>query len=215
MTMARAKNLLATVLVVIGLGLVPASNPAQARLGLGGGVGVGRWGPGVGFGGYHPIYGTGVRAPFALGATRAGFYDRPYAGFHPAWVNGGYWGARPWSAGWYQVNPAAWGWWGASAAGWGLRGLASGAAITALVNEAAATQSPLIMVPQTSYQLNYGSVEAVGSQGASFFYSVDGGPQLFGGANCQAGLVDGQPPSSAAEAQLLNAVCQVAYGAAS
>jgi hypothetical protein len=96
------------------------------------------------------------------------------------------------------VNPAAWNWWGPSAAAWGLESLATGAAIT---------------VPQTTYTLNYGSGEAVGSQGASFLYSVDGGTQLFGGANCQAGLVDGQPPASAAEAQLLNAVCQVAYGA--
>ena len=82
-----------------------------------------------------------------------------------------------------------------------------------LVNQAAAQQSALITVPQSTYTLNYGSVEAVGSQGASFFYSVDGGTQLFGAANCQAGLVHGQPPASAAEAQLLNTVCQVAYGA--
>lgn len=200
--------------------------PALARLGLGGGVGVGGWGRGVGgyrFGGdvgvrggyvgYHPVYGAGVRPAVGVGAVDRGFYARPYAGFHPAWVNGGYWGARPWSAGWYQVNPVAWNWWGPSAAAWGLTGLATGAAITALVNQAAAQQSAVITVPQTTYTLNYGSVEAVGSQGASFFYSVDGGPQLFGGANCQAGLVDGQPPASAAEAQLLNAVCQVAYGA--
>lgn len=82
------------------------------------------------------------------------------------------------------------------------------------MNQAAAQQSAVITVPQTTYTFNYGSVEAVGSQGASFFYSVDGGPQLFGGANCAAGLVDGQPPASAAQAQLLNAVCQVTYGAA-
>lgn len=200
--------------------------PALARLGLGGGVGVGGWGSGVGgyrFGGdvgvrggyvgYHPVYGAGVRPAVGVGAVDGGFYARPYAGFHPAWVNGGYWGARPWSAGWYQVNPAGWNWWGPSAAAWGLTGLATGAAITALVNQAAAQQSAVITVPQTTYTLNYGSVEAVGSQGASFFYSVDGVTQLFGGANCQAGLVDGQPPASAAEAQLLNAVCQVAYGA--
>jgi hypothetical protein len=52
-----------------------------------------------------------------------------------------------------------------------------------------------------------------GSQGASIFYSVGGGRQLFGGANCQAVVVDGQLPASAAEAQLLDMVCKVAYGA--
>jgi hypothetical protein len=203
---------LATVLTIVGIGLVPASGPAQARLGVGGGIGVGGWGSGVGFGGYHPVYGAGVRVGVGVPATGGDFYARPYAGFHQAWVNGGYWAARPWSAGWYQVNPAAWNWWGSSAAAWGVTDLATGAAITALVNQAAAQQSAVITVPQTTYTLNYGSVEAVGSQGASFFYSLDGGPQLFGGANCQAGLVDGQQPASAAEAQLLNAVCQVAYG---
>lgn len=147
-------------------------------------------------------------------AAGADFCARPYAGFHPAWVNGGCWGARPCSAGCYRVNPAAWEWWGPSAEAWRLRGLATSAAITALVNQAAAQQSIVITVPQTTYTLNYGSVEAVGSQGASLICSVDGRPQLFCGANCSAGLVDGQPPASAAEAQLLNAVCQVAYGAA-
>jgi len=39
---------------------------------------------------------------------------------------------------------------------WSLAGLATGAAITSLVNNAAAVQSPLIVVPQTNYQLNYG-----------------------------------------------------------
>ena len=33
-----------------------------------------------------------------------------------------------------------------------------------------------------------------------------------GAANCQEGLLDGQIPSMAAQAQLLNAACQVAYG---
>ncbi len=189
--MAFRRTTLAALLALLGLGLLPASDPAQARLGLGGGIGVGGWGSGVrfggyrfgadaavraGYGGYHPVYGAGVRAGVGVSAAGADFYARPYAGFHPAWVNGGYWGARPWSAGWYQVNPAAWDWWGPSAAAWGLSGLATSAAITALVNQAAAQQSVVITVPQTDYTLNYGSVEGVGSQGASFFYSVDGGP---------------------------------------
>ncbi len=211
--MAFRRTILTTLIAILGLGLLPASDPAQARLGLGGGIGVGRWGSGVGFGGYHPVYGAGVRPGVGVSAAGADFYARPYAGFHPAWVNGGYWEARPWTAGWYRVNPAGWDWWGANASAWGLTGLATGAAITSLVNTAAAQQSPVFVVPQTTYQLNYGSVEAVGTGGASFFYSVDGGVnQLFGGANCQQGLLNGQVPASAAEAQLLNAVCQVAFG---
>jgi len=139
------------------------------------------------------------------------FYNRPYNGYHPAWNNGGYWNSRPWNAGWYRWQPTSWGWWGGNAMAWGLAGLATGAAITSLVNNAAAVQSPLIVVPQTNYQLNYGSVEAVGNYGVSFSYLVNGLP-LYGGANCQQGLLNGQIPANGNQAQLLNAVCQVAYG---
>jgi hypothetical protein len=60
------------------------------------------------------------------------------------------------------------------------------------------------VVPQTNFQLNYGSVEAVGTSGASLFYCVDGGTNhLFGGANCQQGLLDGQVPASASGQRLL------------
>ena len=139
------------------------------------------------------------------------FYNRPYNGYHPAWNNGGYWTSRPWNAGWYRWAPTSWGWWGGNAMAWGLAGLATGAAITALVNNAAAAQSPLILVPQTPYQLNYGSVEAVGTSGVSFNYLVNG-MALYGAANCQQGLLNGQIPANGSQAQLLNAVCQVAYG---
>ncbi len=194
------------------MALSPLGEAARARLGLGGGIGVGRWGSGVGFGGVHPVFGVGVRPAYAGVAPAARFYDRPYAAFHPAWVSSGFWAARPWAVGWYRVNPVAWSWWAPRASTWGITGLATAATISSLVNQAVAQQSGVIVVPQTSFQLNFASVEAVGSQGASFFYSLNDGPQLFGGANCALGLVDGQPPASAAEAQLLNAVCQVAYG---
>ncbi len=139
------------------------------------------------------------------------FYNRPYNGWHQGWNNGGYWNSRPWNAGWYRWTPNSWGWWGGSALGWGLAGLATGAAITSLVNNAAAVQSPLIVVPQTNYQLNYGSVEAVGNYGVSFTYLINGMP-INGAANCRQGLLNGQIPSNGNQAQLLNAVCQVAYG---
>ena len=48
--------------------------------------------------------------------------------------------------------------------------------------------------------INSTTVQVVGTGGASFLYSVDGGVnQLFVGANCQQGLLDGQAPASAAE----------------
>jgi hypothetical protein len=55
-------------------------------------------------------------------------------------------------------------------------------------------------------------VESVGTAGVSFNYSLGGGENLMGAANCQAGLLNGQVPATADQAQLLNAVCQVAYG---
>jgi hypothetical protein len=142
------------------------------------------------------------------------FYSRNYDGWNDNWANGGYWGSRPWGYGWYNWNPDTWGWWGASSVGWGLAGLATSAAITGLVDVAANNSSPVIVVPNTSYELNYGSIEAVGSYGASFNYNVDGS-QLFGAVNCQQGLLNGQQPGTADQAQLLNAVCQVAYGSGS
>jgi len=129
------------------------------------------------------------------------------------WRNGGYWNSRPWNHGWYN-GWGGWGWWGANAAAWGVAGLATGAAITGLVDAASENSSPVIVVPNTSYELNYGSVEGVGSYGVSFNYNVDGS-SLMGAANCQQGLLNGQVPGTSDQAQLLNAVCQVAYGSGS
>lgn len=138
--------------------------------------------------------------------------NRWNGGWNNQWNNGGYWGDRPWSYGWYNWSPNTWGWWGGNAEAWGLAGLATGAVITDLVNNASDQQSPVIEVPDSNYQLNYGTVDAVGNSGANFSYSVASSPPVQGGANCQEGLLDGQVPSSAAQAQLLNAACQVAYG---
>lgn len=140
------------------------------------------------------------------------FYNRDVGGWNDAWGDGGYWGSRPWGYGWYNWSPDTWGWWGGNAVGWGLAALASADVITTLVNDAAEQQSPVIDVPNSDYQLNYGTVDSVGSSGADFSYAVAGSPPVKGAANCQQGLLDGQVPSSAAQAQLLNAACQVAYG---
>jgi len=141
------------------------------------------------------------------------FYNRNVEGWNSQWSNGGYWGNRPWGYGWYQWSPDSWGWWGGNSVGWDLAALATGAVITDLVDQAANQQSPVIDVPNSNYQLNYGSVDGVGSSGANFSYAVaQSAAPIKGEANCQEGLLDGQIPSSAAQAQLLNAACQVAYG---
>ncbi|MFM7464932.1 MAG: hypothetical protein ACKO28_05580 [Cyanobium sp.] len=87
--------------------------------------------------------------------------------------------------------------------------------ITSLVNEAANQQQTVILVPGSTLRLNYASVEAVGFYGASFTYSQGQTDSLMGAANCQAGLLNGQVRATVAQAQLLNAVCQVAYGGGS
>ena len=140
------------------------------------------------------------------------FYNRSVGGWNGSWGNGGYWGSRPWSYGWYSWSPNTWSWWNGNAAGWGLAGLATGVVITELVDQASEQQSSVIDVPDSDYQLNYGSVEAVGNSGADFSYAVANSPPVKGGVNCQEGLLDGQVPSTADQAQLLNAACQVAYG---
>ena len=141
------------------------------------------------------------------------FYNRNVEGWNSQWSNGGYWGNRPWGYGWYQWSPDSWGWWGGNSVGWDLAALATGAVITDLVDQAANQQSPVIDVPNSNYQLNYGSVDGVGSSGANFSYAVaQSALPIKGEANCQEGLLDGQIPSTAAQAQLLNAACQVAYG---
>jgi hypothetical protein len=140
------------------------------------------------------------------------FYGRNYGGWNNNWANGGYWGSRPWGYGWYNWTPDTWGWWGGSSVGWGLAALAGADVITDLVNDASEQQSPVIDVPESNYQLNYATVDSVGSSGADFSYAVAGSPPVKGAANCQQGLLDGQVPGTAAQAQLLNAACQVAYG---
>ncbi|MFM8260568.1 MAG: hypothetical protein ACKN83_12245 [Vulcanococcus sp.] len=145
-------------------------------------------------------------------AIQNNFYNRNYGSWNNGWGNGGYWGSRPWGYGWYSWTPATWGWWGASSTGWGVAALASADVIQTLVNEASSQQSTVIDVPDSLYQLNYATVDAIGSAGADFSYAVAESPPIKGAANCQQGLLDGQVPTTGSQAQLLNAACQVAYG---
>jgi hypothetical protein len=228
--MARLSRLSVAALTAVLLTSAAAPLAAHAR-GGGGGRGGGwggagrdgrSWGGGNyhfqnndwqrGYQGYHPMYGDGARQSFNNDrvTVKNNFYNRDYNGWNNNWRNGGYWNNRPWNHGWYG-GWGNWGWWGGNAAAWGIAGLATGAAITGLVDAAANNSSPVIVVPNTSYELNYGSVESVGNYGVSFNYNVDGSA-LMGAANCQQGLLNGQVPGTPDQAQLLNAVCQVAYG---
>jgi hypothetical protein len=133
---------------------------------------------------------------------------------HPGWARPGWGLARPWNTGWYGgwSNPP-WGWWGARAAVWGVGTLATASLINSAVDAAINDQVTYIVVPNTSYQLLYGSVAPSGSSSVSFAVGADGSTYQLT-ADCQAGTINGQDPASAAEAELLNAACQVAYGTA-
>ncbi|QNI70706.1 hypothetical protein [Cyanobium sp. NS01] len=128
------------------------------------------------------LYGAGARPAvegdrFNRVTINNNFYSRDIHGWNDNWRGGGYWNSRPWNHGWYG-GWGGWSWWGASAAAWGVAGLATGAAIGSLVNAAADQQSTLIVVPETDIQLDYGSVESVGTGGVSFNYNLEGSGQL-------------------------------------
>ena len=147
--------------------------------------------PGVGAGGIGGPAGAGVRP--AAGAYGAGVW-------HGGWATGGYWATRPWPYGWYGTAPLA----------WGVAGMACAAAITNSVNAAAAQQSTVIVVPQTGFQLNYASVKAIDPDSVSFTWTNGALSQAASG-NCRQGSLNGAP-ATAANANLLNAACVVAYG---
>jgi len=186
---------------------------AQARPGFGGGGagGFGRAGsgagalPGAGLGaagaGVTPRAGVGaggIGGPAVVGRPAAGAYGAGV--WHGGWATGGYWATRPWPYGWYGTAPLA----------WGVAGMASAAAITNSVNDAAAQQSTVIVVPQTGFQLNYASVKAIDPDSVSFTWTNGALSQAASG-NCRQGSLNGAP-ATAANANLLNAACVVAYG---
>jgi hypothetical protein len=130
----------------------------------------------------------------------------------PGWARPGWGYARPWNYGWYGgwATPS-WGWWGARAAVWGVGALASAAIINEAVDNAINSQQTMIVVPNSNYQLLYGTVQPLGSTGVQFAVSANGNTYQLS-ADCQSGLLNGVQPASAAEAELLNAACQVAFG---
>lgn len=132
----------------------------------------------------------------------------------PGWARPGWGVARPWNYGWYGGwSTPTWGWWGARAAAWGVGTLATAAIINNAVDAAISDNQTYIVVPSTDYQLLYGSVQPSSSSAVTFAVTADGNTYQLS-ADCNSGLLDGREPQSAEEAQLLNAACQVAFGAA-
>lgn len=130
----------------------------------------------------------------------------------PGWARAGWGVARPWNYGWYGgwATPT-WGWWGARAAAWGIGTLATAAIINNAVDNAISNNVSYIAVPDSNYQLLYGTVSPSGSSSVSFAVTADGNTYQLS-ADCNAGTINGQQPSNASEAELLNAACQVAFG---
>ncbi|MEB3322054.1 MAG: hypothetical protein VKI81_04445 [Synechococcaceae cyanobacterium] len=136
--------------------------------------------------------------------------DNRWDNYWSGWARPGWRAARPWVGGWYG-GWNSWGWWGARSVAWGLGALATGAIITDLVDDAINDQRTYIVVPDTSYQLYYTSVQPSGSDAVSFAVDTGSGVVQMT-ADCRQGTLNGRVPATAAEAQLLNAACEVAYG---
>ena len=131
---------------------------------------------------------------------------------YPGWARPGWGLARPWNYGWYGGwSTPSWGWWGARAAAWGIGSLATAAIINDAVNDAIDDHVSYIVVPNSDYQLLYGTVAPVGGSSVSFDVTANGSTYQLT-ADCNAGTLNGRDPGSPAEAELLNAACQVAYG---
>jgi len=143
---------------------------------------------GGGLGG--PRSGAGVRPGAGWGAPGAGLTRATGASaWNPGWARRGYWSSRTWTT-----------------------GLATAAAITSAVDAAADQQSTVIVVPQTSLQLDYGSIQPLPPNGVQFAVAAPGMPYATVTSDCKQGLINGAPPTTADQAQLLNASCQIAYG---
>ncbi len=139
-------------------------------------------------------------------------WDRWYR--YPGWARPGWGPARPWPVGWYGgwASPR-WSWWGPSAAAWGITTLATAAIVNAAVDNAVSRNTTYIVVPNTSYLLLHGTIRPVGSKSTTFAV-VSNGDEIEMTADCDRGTLDGFNPASRAEAELLNAACQVAFGKA-
>ncbi len=146
------------------------------------------------------------------GVDRARDRARDWDDHWPGWVRPGWALARPWRTGWYgDWNRPPWGWWGGRSLAWGVTGLATAAAINAAVDEAIAASRPTIAVADAGYSLFVNSVTPSGEETVRFT-AATGDTRFEAQADCRQGDLNGREPASAAQAELVNAACQVAYG---
>lgn len=138
-------------------------------------------------------------------------YNRPFYG-NPGWAQHPNWGyKRPWGGGWYNSSSPSWSWWGGQALGWGINALTTALIVNNAVNNAIRQRQPTVMVPNSTMQLYYGSVEPTDETDVTFIVANNGNTFQME-ADCADGLLDGEVPTSLAEAELINTACQVAFG---
>ena len=134
------------------------------------------------------------------------------ASLFPGWARSGWGALRPWDQGWYDRRYfTSWPWWGARSRAWRTTGLATRVNINNAVDSAINSYIPYIVVPKTNYKLLYGTELPSGGESVSFVVQANSADYQLN-ANCKQGTLNGQEPSNIEEAELLNAVCQVAYG---
>lgn len=127
--------------------------------------------------------------------------------------NRGWYNNRPWGGGWYGgwSSSPPWGWWFGQSLVWGFTTLATAAIINNAVDRAIERRQPTVLVPDSNWQLYYGSVQPVQDSGVTFaVYNGSGTYEME--ADCNEGLLNGEVPTTPAEAQLINAACQVTFG---
>ena len=138
-------------------------------------------------------------------------YNRPWGGY-PGWAQSSNWGYnRPWGGGWYNSGSSNWSWWGGQALGWGINALTTALIVNNAVNNAIRERQTTVVVPNSSMKLYYGSVEAR-NQSEVTFVAANGNYTYEMEADCEDGLLNGEVPTSLAEAELVNTACQVAFG---
>ncbi len=132
---------------------------------------------------------------------------------NPGWARGpGWYNNRPWGGNWYGVSSSPpWGWWVGQSVVWGITALTTAAIINSAIDRAIARQQAYVLVPNTNWQLYYGSVQPMAQSGVSFAVNNGYGTYQME-ADCQQGLLNGGVPTTPAEAQLINAACQVTFG---
>jgi len=134
-------------------------------------------------------------------------------GSYPGWARqSGWYNNRPWGGNWYGGwSSPPWGWWAGQSVVWGVTALTTAAIINNAVNRAITQRQPTVVVPNTNWQMYYGTVQPVQNSGVTFVVNNGYGTYQME-ADCQQGLLNGDVPTTSAEAQLINAACQVTYG---